>query len=331
VIRTLVGFIYSSISAEFKSTYGLSESVTRLRAATRRSAFGVFAQQAAVGPVGESCVRLQRVIPMVGNSFKPFFLGRFETRSDGVYLTGRFTMLGLVKAFMTIWLGCALAMGITSAVTIINTHGGDWLLALGSGLGMFGAGLVLVGFGKWLARNDVAWLSNIIGTALGAPVSAQASEPSALIPLTADSTPSVPTALRLTALFLLFMGVMGIWSAISGVSSWHASYGHATVVTRFSSRSLRLAIGAYGLLALVLASGVYRRKQWAWRLGLAFFGAAGLLSILPTFTSSNFPDSALLRVIFCAFSLAVTLYWGWWWYAQRVHFIDRPSWQPMPL
>ena len=77
MIRTLVGFIYSSISAEFKSTYGLSESVTRLRAATRRSAFGVFVQQAAVGPVGESSVRLQRVIPMVGNSFKPFFFGRF--------------------------------------------------------------------------------------------------------------------------------------------------------------------------------------------------------------------------------------------------------------
>jgi hypothetical protein len=330
VIRTLVGFIYSSISADFKSTYGLSESVTRLRAATRRSAFGVFAQQAAVGPVGESSVRLQRVIPMVGNSFKPFFFGRFETRSDGVYLTGRFTMLGLVKAFMTFWLGCALAMGVASAVSIINTHGGDWLLALGSGLGMFGAGLALVGFGKWLARNDVAWLSNIIGTALGAPVSGQASEPFALVPLTPDSTSSVPTALRVTALVLLFTGVMGVWSAISGVSSWHATYGHAAVITRFSSRSLRLAIGAYGLLALVLASGVYRRQQWAWRLGLAFFGAAGLISILPIFTSSNFPDSAPVRVIFCTLSLAVTLYWGWWWYAQRVHFIDRPSWQPMP-
>jgi hypothetical protein len=58
--------------------------VTRLQAATRRSAFGVLGQQAAAGPVGESRVRLQRVIPMVGNSFKPFFLGRFEARDDGV-------------------------------------------------------------------------------------------------------------------------------------------------------------------------------------------------------------------------------------------------------
>jgi hypothetical protein len=320
VIRASLGFIYSSIPAEFKSVYGLSESVTRLRTATRRSAFGVLAQQAATGPVSESRVRLQRVIPMLGNSFKPFFFGRFETRGDCVYLTGRFTMLGLVKAFITFWLGCALAMAIASAATIVNKHGGDWLLALGSGLGMFGAGLAVVGFGKWLARNDVAWLSNTIRTALGTPVIAQAPEPSALIPSMADSTSSVPPVLRVTALVLLFLGVMSVWSAISGVSSWHATSGHAAVITRFGSRSLRLAIGAYGLLMIGLALGVYGRKQWAWWLGLALFVAAGLIVILQAFTSRDIPDSAAVRAIFCVLSLAITLYWGWWWYAQRVHF-----------
>ena len=164
MIRTLLGFIYSSIPAEFKSTYGLTESVTRLRAATRRSAFGVLGQQAAAGPVSESRVRLQRVIPMVGNSFKPFFFGRFEVRGDGVYLTGRFTMLGLVKAFMTFWFGSVLAFGVALAISEINIHGGHWLPAL-SGLVMFGAGVGLVGFGKWLAINDVAWLSNIVRSA----------------------------------------------------------------------------------------------------------------------------------------------------------------------
>jgi hypothetical protein len=55
--------------------------------------------------------------PDGGNSFKPFFFGRFEARGDGVYLTGRFTMLGFVKAFMTLWLGGVLAIGIAFAVT----------------------------------------------------------------------------------------------------------------------------------------------------------------------------------------------------------------------
>jgi hypothetical protein len=57
---------------------------------------------------------------MVGNSFKPFFFGRFEVRGDEVYLTGRFTMLGLVKAFMTFWFGGVLAFGIALAVSTIN-------------------------------------------------------------------------------------------------------------------------------------------------------------------------------------------------------------------
>ena len=69
-----------------------------------------------------------------------------------------------------------------------------------------------------------------------------------------------------------------------------------------------------------MAFGVYRRKQWAWRLGLVFFGVAGLTSTLQAFTSPQFPDSAVVRAIFCVLSLAVTLYWAWWWYAQRVHF-----------
>jgi hypothetical protein len=255
---------------------------------------------------------------MVGNSFKPFFFGRFETRGEGVYLTGHFTMLGFVKAFMTVWLGGVLALGIAFAVTVIKTRGGNWLLILGD-LGMFAVGVALVGFGKWLARNDVDWLSNVIRTALGAPMAVQASELSARTASTPHSVSPLPTVLRVTAPLLLFMGVMGVWSAISGISSWHAGSGHMTI-THFSSWPLRLAIGAYGFWMLGLAFGVYRRRQWAWRLGLAFFGAAGLTSILQAFTSSQFPDSAVVRAIFCVSSLAVTLYWGWWWYAQRVHF-----------
>jgi hypothetical protein len=81
---------------------------------------------------------------MVGNSFKPFFFGRFEVRADGVYLTGRFSMLGLVKAFMTLWLGGVLAIGIASGVPEFNAAGRNWPPVLG-GLGMFAAGILLAG------------------------------------------------------------------------------------------------------------------------------------------------------------------------------------------
>jgi len=47
-------------------------------------------------------------------------------------------------------------------------------------LGMFGAGVALVGFRKWLARSGVAWVSNAIRTAFGVPVVVQASAPPAV-------------------------------------------------------------------------------------------------------------------------------------------------------
>jgi hypothetical protein len=313
VIRKLTKFFYGSTPAEFKSDFGLADSVARLQAATRRSAFGVLAEQAAAGPVSESRVRLQRVIPMVGNSFKPFFYGRFEARDNGVYLIGCFTMLGIVKAFLTVWFGFVV-LGIAFTVA----QRGNGVMILG-GFGFVGAAIALVGIGKWFARNDIAWLSNLIRSTLGAPVVVQTTDQPAGLASRGASTP--PTVLRITALFLLVTGVMSIWSAISGISAWHSSPGH-TVVTRFTSWPLRQTIGAYGLCMLGLAAGVYRRKQWAWRLGIFLIGASGLTTVFQAFASSQVPGSVIFRLIFCGLAVAVTIYWGRWWYAQRVHFAD---------
>ncbi len=80
----MLKFLYGATPAEFKSAYGLEESVGRLQAATSRSFFGSMSKQTAAGKVSASTVRLQRVIPMVSNSFKPFFFGRFEQRGADV-------------------------------------------------------------------------------------------------------------------------------------------------------------------------------------------------------------------------------------------------------
>src|SRR5215469_11530144 len=94
---------------EFESTYGMAESVERLKAATRRWGYFSVTQEVASGRVTESRVSLQRVIPMVGNSFKPFFVGGFQWRGGKVVLRGRFTLHWSVRVFMGFWLGfCAL-------------------------------------------------------------------------------------------------------------------------------------------------------------------------------------------------------------------------------
>jgi hypothetical protein len=83
--------LYDSTPAEFRSAYGIAGSVERLSAATKRSVFSALGETTAVGKGSEKVVRLQRVIPMVGNSFKPFFIGHFEVRGEVTVLIGKFT------------------------------------------------------------------------------------------------------------------------------------------------------------------------------------------------------------------------------------------------
>jgi hypothetical protein len=168
VIRSLTGFLYGSAPAEFGSAYSIDESVRRLSAATKSSSFKALANEAAVGVVTESKVSLQRSIPLVHNSFKPFFVGSFQRRGGEVMLSGVFRMHRAVQVFMTIWFGFCLFW--TAASTIIATLADSRnppLLPL-FGLGMIAFGVALVSFGKWLSRNDIAWLSAAISNALAA-------------------------------------------------------------------------------------------------------------------------------------------------------------------
>src|SRR3989442_9859820 len=104
MIKAAFRFLYGDVPVRFPSAFSLAESVMRLRASTKRSVFLSLFHQSAVGPVHESRVRLQRVIPFFGNSFKPIFIGAFHQDHGGVFLEGSFTMFLFSKVFMTVWL-----------------------------------------------------------------------------------------------------------------------------------------------------------------------------------------------------------------------------------
>jgi hypothetical protein len=113
-------------------------------------------------------VRLQRVIPMVGNSFKPFFIGRFELRDGQLVLAGNFTMPLIVKVFMTVWFG---AIGVFACTALLGarSEGPKAGFFVFQPFVMLGTGLALVAVGKWFARNDVVWLPKVIEGALASP------------------------------------------------------------------------------------------------------------------------------------------------------------------
>jgi len=163
-LTRVFNFLFGSVPVQFPSDFPLAESVARLRARTKRSVFVSLFERSAAGPVTESRVRLQRVIPFFGNSFKPVFVGAFTQSHGRVVLEGRFTMFLFTKVFMTIWLSFALVWTIL-AESLSVAHDGPRSLPL-VGLVFLAAGIGFIRGCWWLSRNDMAYLTSVIRSAL---------------------------------------------------------------------------------------------------------------------------------------------------------------------
>jgi hypothetical protein len=318
MIQWFVNLIYGSTSVEWESAYGLEESVSRLRAATKRSVFSALAESAAVGTVTESRVKLQRVIPMVRNSFKPFLIGQFVKRGEHVFLVGRFTMLGFVKVFMTVWFGFLVAFGV--AAPFAQTASKSATLALVFGpitMCCFGVGLVW--FGKWLARNDAAWLADVVKRAIGA--TADSSDGAPTIPAATPVLAGRPMVVIVTAGVLGLMGVMNFVGVVSGMRS--ASRDSFQFASIYTSAAFRYAAAAEGALLLAIAVGIFMRSRIAWMAGFLMIASAWAYSVASLFLMNDKMGPPLaIKIAFAGFGLLVTAYWGRWWYAQRVHFVS---------
>jgi hypothetical protein len=320
MIRWFLDLLYGSVSAEWESAYPLEESVTRLRAATLRSVFSALAEPAAVGTVSESRVKLQRVIPMVGNSFKPFFLGQFVKRGERVFLTGRFTMLLIAKIFMSLWFGLLAFVSIAALVSMLAAPAerpGHISLVLGP-LAMMAFGIGMLRLGKWFCRNDVAWLTHVIRRAISTMDSAAGAE-------TLGGTSSLhgaggrPTVLTIAAAVLGLMGVLNLFGCTFG---WppHRE-GSGLWAEPLSSGALRYVMALQGIFLLATAVGVYRRALLAWKavflliVSACLWSLAGLLLL-----KEDMGPPLFIRIVFAVAAAFVIIYWCRWWNAQRVHF-----------
>jgi hypothetical protein len=286
-------------------------------AATKRSVFSAMGETTAVGKVSGASVRLQRVIPMVGNSFKPFFIGRFEMRDGKVVLAGRFTMLAIAKVFMTFWFGVVVVFAGAVLLGSFRPEGGNGWLFLLQPFVMFGGGLAVVAAGKWFARNDTAWLSGVIEGALtlpaaGGPVSRSAQSG-------ADEG-AVPLTLKGMAIFLAASGVMAVASglAMTGLPPRSMPGSAAPPIPTLGRWSF-----VYAGLVIALAMGVWRRRTLAWQGVFVLLVSSGCWSIYAMYAmsaSESVGPPVVIRVIFAVLSCAVVAVWGRWWYAQRKHF-----------
>ena len=278
---------WRGVPAEFESAFGMEESVRRLHDATGRNTFCVLGKEEAVGTVTQNAVSLRRAIPMAGNSFKPFFTGRFEERGGKVYLTGHFAMHRFAKIGLAAWFGflfCILLMGAVSGTAALALFGG--------GLLMTAAGAAIVMLGRWFARNDTQWLSDVMRRAL----EARRMELSA-----AQSTGEERGPVSLT-LFIFMIAVLGVVTMVAG---------------RASARDYTL-----GLLLLFFAWGAWRRMPLAWAAGLGLFACATVAAIttIPHRMAQMGDAPRAAVIVFDMASVLIAGWWTFWWYNQRRYF-----------
>lgn len=175
MMSKLTNFLFGNIPFSCVSIYSLEESIEKLSEETKRSVFQSLTKQNAVGIVTESNVRLQRVIPMFGNSFKPIFVGQFNTKSGKVEIEGKFTTFAISKVFMVFWLGFAAFWTVGATIKTYDT----WISNPERfdvepilmffpliGLAFFVVGIVFFK-GCWrLSIRDIDYLKNVITKAL---------------------------------------------------------------------------------------------------------------------------------------------------------------------
>jgi hypothetical protein len=171
MIQHIAERIYRSIPTVFASDFPAREAALRLQNSTRRTVLAALFTECAVGSVSQERVRLQRVIPFVGNSFKPIFVGSFVERNGRTMLEGRFTLFRTTKIFMTFWFAFVLLwtplafIAVVSDVGLLRKQPGLVLLPV-AGVAFFFLGLVFLRLGWWISRRDVDFLSAVISGAL---------------------------------------------------------------------------------------------------------------------------------------------------------------------
>jgi hypothetical protein len=173
MLEKIESFLFGNIPFSCGSNYSLEESVIRLRENTKRSVFSSIFIQKAAGKVSASKVRLQRVIPFFGNSFKPIFVGKFEERKGGIYLEGKFTTLMLSKIFTTVCFGFAFFWSVLAILQLANKfstqadrlHIGLFLFPL-AGFAFICIGVLLIKLCWKLSVKDIDFLEKVIVEAL---------------------------------------------------------------------------------------------------------------------------------------------------------------------
>ncbi|HWY88312.1 MAG TPA: hypothetical protein VNX28_16490 [Gemmataceae bacterium] len=330
-----MAILFPSAPAEFVSDYSLEESIERLKAVVYGSVLQVLFQEAAVGRVSKRRVSIQRMIPLIGNSFKPVFTGKFDTRSGQVVLTGAFA----IQRFTRVWIAMGLFMAAMNGLIVLGKGSPNSGLTFLAIAGIAGLGVGIVRLCNWLSRHDVAWLSSLISQALSTEGTGDmAREPSWMGADRGDDSdlrdgadagalPCVPTksseaSMAAFKVLLLICELAVLASAVTGVRAIRTAQGRGLVSIEHDAQSRLEAFLLAGVVAVFLY-GLHVRAPLAWKAGW------GLLVLLIVGGIANATDSSAMNpliaprespLFFIIGGGAVGVFLGLWWKNQRDYF-----------
>lgn len=151
---------------EFASAFTEEESIARLRAVTRTNS--ILAQldmdECVAGTVRADRVVLRRIIPLLHNSFRLLFVGRFEPRDGKTTLRGRFVMGLFTRVCLAFWFGILSVLVILGCLAFATSPRTSWAIPLGC-IPLIVLGLAFVRVGLWFSRNDPKVIAQVIRAA----------------------------------------------------------------------------------------------------------------------------------------------------------------------
>jgi len=164
-MKKLREFLYGSEKIELVFDVPIQTAVERLNANVSKISLSRFKSETMVGKVNRETIKIERVIPMRQNSFKPIFVGSFSANENKTILSGVFRFNRSIQVFMTLWFGFLSLWTVMASVEVFVKSSEVWFLPL-IGIPMLCFGIGLVKVCKWFSKNDKQWLKESISNAV---------------------------------------------------------------------------------------------------------------------------------------------------------------------
>lgn len=163
-------FDYSK-NVQFETGISIEEASKRLTEKLQKQNLFIFLSSAVphsslMGRVRKDSVKLYRVVPFLGNIYKPIFYGRFHSKDGKAILEGIFTMSPIAKISILLFLTIFVAIEIIILpVGFAQTDPSAMLFLFIIPIIAF-LSVCFLFLGRWLSRNDVEWISDQIKISL---------------------------------------------------------------------------------------------------------------------------------------------------------------------